>query len=469
MAIQPGAFFSPNVNDPLISTLTFVHKPEIFEKLVPRYPRQTILGFLQLMGRMVPVAQTAYSTTEENRLLNPITIGSFTNGSGTNVVITLGPGSYFTDPVTSASYSYPRIGDRVEFTNGTQGYIIAKNVATPNAHTITVQAVSAAYNPQTACNVGDSVGIFSDAFAEGSTGPAEMLIPQIDTFTNNTEIYYDWAAVTSSEQGNQTWVKYTFPEGHPQAGQVGNFYYIKAEGDTILRFNLKREIGVLTNDIGDGSVIDPISGTGFPVRFTRGLIPTLRAYGQGLDYVGQPGMGTFDSIVRLMNKNYSVEDNMMLMGLNFGLGFKNFGVDVLKNGSVIYNQAEGTQMDTVSLGFKSLEFSTGHRFHTMVLPALAHADSTGLPGMPYPDLAVILPMNEKVVDKATNTSMEVFAIRYKKPEGKGANKYWKYWETGGNSDSGTDNTLQRRANIECEEGAQIYGAARCVLITKKAA
>ena len=420
------------------------------------------------MGRMVPVEQTSYTSTEENRILNPITIGSYTNGSGNNVVITLGPGSYFTPPNTSASYSYPRVNDIVQFTNGTIGFIIAKNVTTPNAHTITVSPMSAAYNVQTACNVGDEVAITSMAFAEGSSGPTEMLIPQIDTFTNNTQIYYDMADTTSSEEGNRTWVGYKFPEGHPKAGEVGDFYYIKAEGDTVVRFNLKRELGALTNDISDNSIIDP-QGSTYSIRTTRGFIPTLRTYGQGLDYVGNPGMGTFDSIVRLMNKNYSVKENMLLMGLNFGLGFKNFGVDVLKNGSVIYNQATGSEMDSISLGFKTLEFSTGHTFHTQVLDALAHADSTGLPGMAYPDLAMIVPMNEKVVDKTTGTSMDVFAMRYKKPKGKGANKFWKYWETGGNSDAGTDNSLQRRINFQCEEGAQIYGAQRCVLITKKAA
>lgn len=468
MPIQPGAFFAPSVNDPLISTLSFVHKPEVLAQLVPRYPRQSFLGFLQLMNRMVPVEQTNYTSTEENRILNPITVGTFTNGSGTSVVITLGVGSYFVDPVTSANYSYPRVGDILQFTNGTIGYITAKNPATPGAHTITVSPISAAYSVQTACNVGDQIAITSMGFAEGGSGPTEMLIPQIDTFTNNTQIYQDFANTTSSEEGNRTWVGYKYPEGHPNAGQVGDFYYIKAEGDTVVRFNLKRELGSLTNDMGDGSIIDP-QGSTFPIRFTRGFIPTLRAYGQGLDYVGQPGMGTFDSIVRLMNKNYSARENMLLMGLNFGLGFKNFGVDVLKNGSVIYNQSTGKEMDTISLGFKTLEFSTGHTFHTQVLDALAHADSTGLPGMAFPDLAMIVPMSEKVTDKVTGTSMDVFALRYKKPKGKGANKFWKYWETGGNSDAGTDNTLQRRINLQCEEGAQVYGAARCVLITKKAA
>jgi hypothetical protein len=468
MAIQPGAFFAPNINDPLISTLALVHKPDIYSKLIGRYPRQRFLDFLTLMGRMVPVAQTSYSTTEENRIMNPITIGAVSNPSGTNALITLGPGSYFTDPATSASYSYPRVGDRVEFINGTQGYIIAKNVATPNAHTITVQAVNANYNPFTASNVGDYVGLFSMAYAEGGTGPTEVLVPQIDTFSNNCQIFYDWMSVTSSEQGNETWVKYDFPDDHPMAGQSGNFYFIKAEADMVDRFKLKRELGLFTNDIGDGSVIDPINNSNFPIRFTRGFIPTLRNYAQGMDYVGQPGMGTFDAIVRLMNKNYSELENMLLMGLNFGLGFKNFGVDLMKNGAFVYNSSTGEQMDATSLGFKTLEYSTGHTFHCQTLAALAHADTTGLPGMTYPDIAIVAPM-QKVTDKNTGMEMDPFAVKYKKPEGKGANKFFKIWETGGNSPNGTDKTLTRSLNMECEEGAQVYGAQRFVLITKKAA
>lgn len=467
MAIQPGAFYAPNMNDTLVSSLAFVHQPDVYSKLVGRYPRQSSIDFFTLMGRMVPVAQTSYITTEENRILNPISIGSFTNPSGTNARITLGAGSYYTVPNTSITYSYPRIGQRVEFLNGCQGYIIAKNVSTPSAHTIDVQAVNANYNPFAACNVGDQVGLFSNGYAEGSTGPSEVLIPQIDTFTNNCQIFYDFMSVTSSEQGNQTWVKYTFPEGHPNAGETKNFYYVKGEGDMVIRFHLQEELGLFTNDIGDGTVVDPISSTGNPVRFTRGFIPTLRAYGQGMDYVGQPGMPTLDAIVRLMNKNYSEKDNMLLMGLNFGLGFKNMGVDLMKNGAFVYNSSTGEQMESASLGFKTLEYSTGHIFHSKTMDSLNHADTTGLTGMSYADLAIVAPM-QKVTDKASGLEMDSFAIRYKKPEGDGANKYYKMWETGAMAPKATDKRLVRELNVQTEKGAQTYGAARFVLITKKA-
>jgi hypothetical protein len=63
--------------------------------------------------------------------------------------------------------------------------------------------------------------------------------------------------------------------------------------------------------------------------------------------------------------------------------------------------------------------------------------------------------------------MDSFAVKYKKAAGKGARDWYKIWETGGNSDAGTDASLKRELHVASEEGAQIYGAKRFIYCSKK--
>jgi hypothetical protein len=455
-----NAFFNPTIDDPIVSSLELMHMPEVHNELIGRFPHQRDLDFLKEMGRMVPVAQTNYSCHEENRLMDSIIISAKSNPSGYVVRITLDT----TNHTESGTRSYPRVYDRVEFLNGAQGLIIAKNVDSANAHTIDIQPVNITdHDVVSAAVVGDVLGIFSDAHEEGGDGPTEILVPTTTVFSNRVQIFSDKMSVTSTEQGNQTYVNFTFPEGHPRAGESGRFLYIKGESDMIDRFMLKRELGILTNDINDANLL--INSK--VVRTTRGFIPHVKQYGELMDYINTPSMSTFDSMVRIQNKNYSEKDNMLLMGLNFGLGFKNFGVDLMKNGSVLYNSANGKAMESISLGFKTIEFSTGHRFHCKGLAALSHADTTGLPGMSYSDLAILCPTS-KVRDTESKKMMDSFAVKYKKAAGKGARDWYKIWETGGNSDAGTDASLVRELHVASEEGAQIYGAKRFIYCSKKA-
>lgn len=458
-----NAFFNPTINDPIVSSMELMHMPDVYRKLVGRYPRQRDLGFFKEMGRMAPVRQTTYQIHEENRLIDYVTIAGHTNPSGSLVRITLDASNH----TSAGTKSYPRLYDRVEFLNMAQGLIVAKNTSVANAHTIDIQPVSASHNVIAAAVTGDALGMFSQAHDEGGDGRREILVPTTTVFNNQVQLFRDKMKVTSSEQGNETWIKdFTFPAGHPRAGETGAFLYIKGEADMIDRYELQREIGLMTNDISDSGLTIQVDGVDTPVRTTRGFIPHVKQYGELMDYVNQPGMGTFDTIVKIQNKNYSDKESMIMMGLNFALGFKNFGVDLLKDGARIYSSGSG-EMDAVSLGFKSIQFPTGHVFHLKGLEALSHADTTGLPGMVYPDLAIVCPTGT-VKDAKTSMEMDAFAIKYKVAEGKGARGTYKIWETGGNSDAGTNSSLTRTLEVACEQGAQVYGGKRFIYCSKKA-
>lgn len=456
------AFAVAAINNERVSALDLMHEPEIYKKLVGQYPKQKDLMFLQMMGAIKEVVgQSTFQWHEENKIISPITIAAkATVAAGVTVRITLDAADHY----DSGAYSYIRKNDIVEFANGAKGIVISKNTSVPSAHTVDIQQINADYDVVAAAVVGAKVGIFSMGFAEGGVGYNATIMPKTTTYSNNLQIFREDFIVTTSEQGNKSWVEFTWPEGYPNAGQKAKFYFIKAEGDTYDRFMLKRELGMMTGAQDNGAII--VNSDEVAVKTTRGFIPHITQYSNLMDYATKPTMGTFDTMMRILNKNYSDSDNYCLMGLDFSLVLKDFGTDLMKNGAVLYNSADGRAMDATALGFSTYTFpTTGYNFHFKRLAALSHADSTGLPGFSYSGMAIICPTGKKK-DAKTGEMQDPLSIRYKNPIGGGNKSWYKLWETGAGAATPTDSTLVRRMHLQSEEGIQTFGAARFIKVTK---
>jgi hypothetical protein len=456
------AFAVAAVNTGIVSGLDLMHMPEVYKKLVGQYPKQKDLLFLQMMGNMKEVVkQTTWSWHEENRTNMPITIAAkATVIANTTVRITLAAADHY----GSGAYSFPRKHDQVEFKNGAKGIIIAKDTSVASAHTVDIQRMNSDSDPVAAAVVGGKIGIFSMAFAEGGTGSGQSIAPRTTTYTAKLQIFRDEFSVTTSEQTNQSYVDFTWPAGYPNAGQPGKFYFIKAEGDTYNRFMKKRELGLLTNVEDDGNII--INSSESAIRSTRGFIPHVKQYSNLMQYATKPTMGTFDTMIRILNKNYSDTDNMCLMGLDFALVLKDFGTDLMKNGATLYNSAQGKAMDAVALGFSTFTFpTTDYNFHFKKLQALSDADSTGLAGFGYSSLAILCPTESKK-DPNSGEMEAPISIRYKTPVGGGNKSWYKMWETGAGAATPTNSILERKMELQSEEGIQTFGAARFIHISK---
>jgi len=468
MSIQ--AFASTlGATDAIVSGFDLMHMPEVFRQLVGQYPLQKDLQFLEEMGASEEVKQTSFSWQEENRINAPFTVASKSTvvGPGTTVRITLAAEDHYSNGL----YSSVRVNDRVEFRNGAKGLVIAKNTTVASAHTIDVQRVNTNYDVVAAAVAGQKVAIMSSGFAEGGTGYSESILPVLTTFTAKCQIIRETFKVTTSEQTNKSWVSFVWPAGMPNAGSDGGFYFIKAEGDTYDRYNLRRELGLLTNDEDDGLLV---IGSDPAIRQTRGFIPHVKRYGELMDYVSKPSMGTFETFQRLLNKNFSEKDVMGIMGLEFGMELTSFGTDLMKNGGVLYNSSTGAKMDSLGLGFNQYSFATGYNFHMKGMAALNHADTTGLTGFTYPSLCIICPTgNKKAIVDGTAKQVAPITIRWKKVVGGGAqdggvNGRYKMWYTGAGADIPTNDVLSRQLNIAAEEGMQVMGAKRFIYCSKVA-
>lgn len=456
--------------DAIVSGFDLMHMPDVYRELVGQYPRQKDLHFLDEMGAAEEAKQTIFQWAEENRLNAPFTIAAkSTVVANVTVRITLAAEDHYKNGV----YSNVRVNDRVEFKNGAKGMVIAKNESVPSAHTIDVQSVNqtvAAYDPVAAAVVGNKVGIFSMGFAEGGQGYTQSKLPLVTPYNGKVQLFRETFVVTTTEATNGTWFNFTYPQGHPQAGETGKFYMIKAEGDTYDTYNLHREIGLLTNDEDDGNII--ISG-GLPIRQTRGFIPHVKRYGELMDYASKPSMGTFETMIRLLNKNYQEPDVLGMHGLEFGMGLDSFASDFVKNGGVLYNSSTGKPMDSIALGFKQYQFASGYNFHMKKLEALSNSDTTGLSGAVYPGLCIICPTGNKKITNSNGVTQQAapITVMWKKVVGGGAvnagvNGRYKMWYTGAGADIPTNDILNRQLNMASEEGMRVLGAKRFIYCSK---
>lgn len=449
--------FSANyMSDLLVSSIDLMHKPEVYKKLVGRYPKQRELNWLKEMGKLIPVAQTQYNHHEEDELI-PAQLILSVAVSGSNVIITLDPSVHS----NSGANSYPRVGNLVQFKDLVTGLIIAKNETTPNAHTITVAPVNAAQTVTTSALAGDTFIVYSGAFEEGTSGFSKTVIPTTNKVTGQLQIFSEYFNVTTSEETNQIWIEFT----NPETGETENRLYIKGEADTADRFTMQEELGLFITPQSDAGLKDANNN---PIRTTQALIPALKAGANLVDYTTAPTMNTYDTIAKLINKNYGETEYIMGEGLNFSIANKNFHVDFGKNGAIVYNSFGGGENGAkraVILGFTSIEFA-GYTFHIKKLDILSHAGTTGAFGFPYPDYFICIPMG-KGMDPKTAEMIDYFGVRYKKMPGAGSRGHYKNWEYGGGSKAGTDGSLQRKVSFASEKGLQIFGLKRYILGTKK--
>lgn len=449
---KQSSFSSGEMNGTLISALDEIHKPEVYNKLVGRYPKQRDLGFLKTMGWHKRVNQETFTHHEENTLFQSPVIEA-ANASGSNVLITLSAD----DHQNSGRDSFPRVGNLVEFTNGTSGFISAKDETTDSAHVITVKPVNAAQDVNAAAEVGANIMIPSNAGNEGGSGFDDILVPTTEKFDHQLQIFREKHKVTSSEEENETWITFK----NPNTGESEARYYIKGEADTADRFLMQEELGLFTSNKSDGTLTD---AAGNIIRTTQGFIPQLKERAPQMDYTSQPSKETYDRMCKIINKNYGGSEYILAHGLDYAIGNSNFSNDFGQSGGIVYSNTGGKDR-AISMGFNSISVN-GTTFHLKSLPILSHADTTGASGFGYSAMSIAIPTDKQIDPKSLET-MNPCCVRYKKMGGKGSRGNYKVWETGGSSAAGTNSELNRVVNYASEKGFQLFGAKRFILNTKK--
>ena len=340
--------------------------PEIYEAEVERYGNRTLSGFLRMVGAEMPMMSDQVIWSEQNRLH----IGYDNVGCSANAGV--GTGNRISLPGTVTN---------TVFVNMTVVIMDPANPAfTVKAIVVATGAAGAggaggAQNfdvlPYTRTDVNTAAGaltglkvfVYGSEFGKGSQGPTtgvtgQSIQPQLSTFSNKPIIIRDRYAVSGSDTAQIGWV-----EVASEDGTSGYLWYLKAEGETRLRFEDYLEMSMIEGELANAAQATAIAGSlllNFPTAAaapagtigTEGLFAAINNGGNVLSgYAGS--LQDFDSVLENLDSQGAIEENMLFLDRKTELLFDNMLAQQNSYGAggTSYGVFENSEDMALNLGF----------------------------------------------------------------------------------------------------------------------
>ena len=343
--------------------------PDVYEKEVNIYGNRTISSFLRMVSAEMPSTSDQIIWTEQGRLhtryagLIPTTtatgdtrqnIAPSAAGGATlhfRVGNQRGPSTSFTDTTEDDELCNFRVGQTVMIQQdndaiegrgtGTvmKGVITAVNIGT-GENNFSVQLYTAGIAPGgTAGESTYTALVYGSEFAKGTGNFTEKLDPSYSTYQNSPIIMKEHYSINGSDVSQIGWV-----EVSSENGASGYLWYVKSEHENRLRWEDYIEMSMIEGErqVGTGAALQSFRGdfggsgnTGETARGTQGLFAALRERGnvyEGLAgdlYVsGTTGVDalatSFDVILKQLDKQGAIEENMLYVNRDLALAFDNF-------------------------------------------------------------------------------------------------------------------------------------------------
>ena len=321
--------------------------PELYEAEVERYGNRTIGGFLRMVGAEMPMTSDQVIWTEQNRLHIAYDTVQVAAGANSTVTVTITPGAG--NPATSAI----RVGNTILISDNATGLVTAKALVTSLAAGGNGYIFDAILYETTAANIPagivtgaatNSLFVYGSEFPKGSLGMSGAIEPGVTTHKNSPIILKDNYELSGSDVAQIGWI-----EVATEDGQSGYLWYLKAESETRLRFEDYLETamveGVKQANVNAntqfGAGFGDASGT--QIKGTEGLFSALNDRGNvysGFAGAAAPGagaLGDFDEILKQLDKQGAIEENMLFLSRATALDFDDMLAAV--NGSFASTQA----------------------------------------------------------------------------------------------------------------------------------
>ena len=308
-----------NFHDSSFSTWTQQYLPELYEQEVERYGNRTLSAFLRMVGAEMPMTSDQVIWSEQNRL--HIAYEGVTR-SGNDLTITGNQAVRLNQTIVIAD-----------------GFTTVKALVV-NVNGLVITALPYEHADLTASGLGASglkLFVYGSEFAKGTNQMVGSIEPQVQTFSNNPIIVKDKFEVSGSDAAQIGWI-----EVSTEDGTSGYLWYLKAESETRLRFEDYLEMmcveGVKTDASSGveqanytGSFADTQftgnAGAGvFPIG-TEGMFEAIETRGNvwqnfaGAAAPGAGALGDFDEILKQLDKQGAIEENMLFLNRATALDF----------------------------------------------------------------------------------------------------------------------------------------------------
>ena len=408
--------------------------PELYAEEVEKYGNRSVSSFLRMVGAEMPMASDQVIWSEQGRLHLAYEGASVTNAG----VIT----------IASSGTHAVRVGQTIVLSDNQTAPTIIKcyvsAIAADNT-TLTVipytggATVGAVSGFDTADDSGSntcSFFVYGSEFKKGQAAMDGSVTPEFESFTNKPIILKDKFEISGSDAAQIGWV-----EVSGEGGQNGYLWYLKAEGDTRVRFEDYLEMSMVeavksTSAGGVDSILGANSGTEglFSALESRGIVAT-NAFDASTDVIAD-----FDLILKELDKQGSIEENMLFLDRNSnlilddGLG----AVNANFSGGSSFGVFENSQDMALNLGFTGFRRGS-YDFYKTDWKYLNNKSTRGL----FADIkGVLVPAGtSSVYDQVlgSNIRRPFLHVRYRASEADDRKmKSWITGSVGGASTSGDD-------------------------------
>ena len=348
--------------------------PELYAQEVERYGNRSVSSFLRMVGAEMPMASDQVIWSEQGRLHLAYTAKVNTGNSVVSTIVGIDSGATEAHAVRKGATVVCVIGSVVF-----KGFVKAGVEASSSQLTIV---------PYGAENMDDLTGVatataadikffvYGSEFGKGTDSMTESVEPTFKSFTNKPMIIKDHFEISGSDTAQIGWV-----EVSGEAGQAGYLWYMKAEGDTRVRYEDYLEMTMIEAEKShaNADAVVPAGSEGLLSAIAnRGIVATNQfdASTPAADKLAE-----FDLLLKELDKQGSIEENMMFLDRDANLYIDDLlaGLNPHVTGGVNYGVFENSADMALNLGFTGFRRGS-YDFYKTDWKYLNDASTRGLVG-----------------------------------------------------------------------------------------
>jgi|TARA_R110000803_G_scaffold124865_3_gene192557 hypothetical protein len=438
--------------------------PEIYEQEVERYGNRTLSGFLRMVGAEMPMTSDQIVWSEQNRL--HIAYDACTHSAAVADDITFATnaaaGPAFVENVISVNQTIvimnPANGAEVKAL--VTGSVTAGGVASISVKSYTAANVAPTIPQATA---GLKIFVYGSEYRKGTTdNDIKSVTPSFSQFHNSPIIIKEKYAINGSDTAQIGWV-----EVATEDGTSGFLWYLKAESETRLRFEDYLEMAVVEGELAAaGSGVAGIAGIAY--GGTQGLFAAIQDRGNVVSgFVAAGGLGTFDNILKNLDTQGAIEENMLFLNRSTSLDFDDMlaGLSAGANGGTAYGLFENSEEMALNLGFTGFRRGS-YDFYKTDWKYLNDASTRGAMADNPIDGVLVPAGTSTVYDQilGTNIRRPFLHVRYRASEAD--DRRMKSWLTGSVGGAFTSSLDAMEVHFLSERCLVVQAANNFVLFTK---
>ena len=316
--------------------------PDVYEAEVERYGNRTLSGFLRMVGAEMPMSSDQVVWSEQNRLHI-----AYTGVTATATTLTIAQTALIQcviSPLQTLVVMNPADGSELKvLVSAVAGAGASGNAVLTVAPYTQVDLAGASVDLVTGTPA-LKIFVYGSEYAKGTTDAGIVSVtPQFTQYSNSPIIIKEKYAISGSDTAQIGWVEVATEEG-----ASGYLWYLKAESETRLRFEDYLEMSMVEGELkGTNSVV--------AAKGTEGLFAAVKSRGNVLNNftAGVGGLAEFDSILKNLDTQGAIEENMIFLNRNTSLDFDNMLADLSAGatGGTAYGLFENSEDMALNLGF----------------------------------------------------------------------------------------------------------------------